>query len=224
MRIDIITLFPDIFEHVLDHSMLHKAMDIGAVQFRYINLRDFGIGPRQQVDDTPYGGGAGMLLKPEPLYAAIEHARLDNPEAKVLLMTPRGKTYGQLAAKRLAKESGLIIVCGHYEGFDERIMPLIDEEVSVGDFVLTGGELPAMMIADSVVRLLPGVLGDERSHQEESFSQGLLEHAHYTRPQEFRGMKVPEELLGGNHAKIEQWRRADSVKKTQQNRSDLIEF
>ncbi len=224
MKIDIITLFPEIFERTLDHSMLHKAMDIGAVAFRYINLRDFGIGPRQQVDDTPYGGGAGMLLKPEPIYAAVEMAKETNPNAKVLLMTPRGKAYTQVAAKRLAREDGLIIICGHYEGFDERIMPLVDEEISIGDFVLTGGELPAMLVADSVVRLLPGVLGDARSHEEESFSQGLLEHAHYTRPQEFRGLKVPEELLGGNHAVIRDWRRASSTQKTAENRPDLTAF
>lgn len=224
MKIDIITLFPEIFEHILDHSMLHKAMDVGAVEFRYINLREFGIGPRQQVDDTPYGGGAGMLLKPEPIFAAVEKAKEDNPDAKVLLTTPRGKTYNQIDAKQLSREKGLIIICGHYEGFDERIMTLVDQEVSMGDFVLTGGELPAMMIADSVVRLLPGVLGDERSHEDESFSQGLLEHAHYTRPQEFRGMTVPEELLGGNHAKIKEWRRGSSLEKTAENRPDLTDF
>lgn len=224
MKIDIITLFPEIFDHVLDHSMLHKAMEVEAVRFRYVNLREFGLGPRQQVDDTPYGGGAGMLLKPEPIFAAVELCKEDNPDAQVLLMTPRGKTYTQRDAKRLSREKGLIIICGHYEGFDERIMALVDQEISMGDFVLTGGELPAMMIADSVVRLLPGVLGDERSHEDESFSQGLLEHAHYTRPQEFRGMMVPEELLGGNHAKIKEWRRDSSIKKTSQNRPDLTDF
>lgn len=224
MKIDIITLFPEIFEKPLDYSMLHKAQEQAAVSLRYINLRDYGIGPRKQVDDTPYGGGAGMLLKPEPIYAAVEAAKQANPDAKVLLMTPRGKAYTQVAAKRLARETGLIIICGHYEGFDERIMPLVDEEISLGDFVLTGGELPAMVIVDSVVRLLPGVLGDARSAEEESFSRGLLEHAHYTRPQEFRGMPVPEELLGGHHAKIDDWRRRSAQQKTQTNRPDLIEF
>ena len=204
--------------------MLHKARELGAVEFRYVNLREFGIGPRQQVDDTPYGGGAGMLLKPEPMFAAVEFCKETNPDAKVLMMTPRGKQFRQLDAKRLAKEQGLIILCGHYEGFDERILSIVDEEVSMGDFVLTGGEIPAMAVADSIVRLLPGVLGDQRSHEEESFSQGLLEHAHYTRPQEFRGMKVPEELLGGNHAKIHEWRRQDGIKKTEENRPDLTEL
>ncbi len=224
MKIDIITLFPEIFSQVLDHSILHKAREVGAVKFRVVDLRRFGLGPRQQVDDTPYGGGAGMLLRPEPVFAAVEHCKETNPEATVLMMTPRGKQFRQPDAKRLAKERGLIILCGHYEGFDERILTIVDEEVSMGDFVLTGGEIPAMAVADSIVRLLPGVLGDQRSHEEESFSQGLLEYAHYTRPQEFRGMKVPEELLGGNHAKIREWRRQDAIKKTEANRPDLTEL
>lgn len=224
MKIDIITLFPEVFEHILDHSMLHKARENHAVEFRLANLRDFGIGPRQQVDDTPYGGGAGMLLKPEPMFAAVEHCKATNPDAKVLMMTPRGKQYSQVDAKRLARETGLIILCGHYEGFDERILSIVDEEISMGDFVLTGGEIPAMAIVDSVTRLLPGVLGDARSSEEESFSQGLLEYAHYTRPQEFRGMKVPDELLGGNHAQIREWRRQSSIEKTAENRPDLTEF
>lgn len=224
MKIDIITLFPEIFSQVLDHSMLHKACEVRAVEFRVVDLRRFGLGPRQQVDDTPYGGGAGMLLRPEPVFAAVEHCKETNPEATVLMMTPRGKQFRQPDAKRLAKARGLIILCGHYEGFDERILTIVDEEVSMGDFVLTGGEIPAMAVADSIVRLLPGVLGDQRSHEEESFSQGLLEHAHYTRPQEFRGMKVPEELLGGNHAKIREWRRQDAIKKTEANRPDLTEL
>ena len=224
MQIDIITLFPEIFEPILNHSMIHKALELGAVKFRFIQLRDFGIGPRQQVDDAPYGGGAGMVLKPEPIYGAIEQAKQSNPQAKVILLTPRGKTYKQTDAKRLSKESGLILVCGHYEGFDERIMSLIDEEISVGDFVLTGGELPAMLISDSIIRLIPGVLGDDRSSEEESFSQGLLEYAQYTRPQEFRGLSVPDELLSGNHAKISNWRRQNSINKTATNRPDLTDF
>ncbi len=223
MKIDIITLFPEVFSG-FDHSMIHKAIEVSALELRIINLRDFGIGPRQQVDDTPYGGGAGMLLKPEPVFAAVESAKKDNPDARVIMMTPRGTSYRQTDAKRLAKSEGLIILCGHYEGFDERIMSLVDDEISIGDYVLTGGELPAMVVADSVIRLLPGVLGDERSHEEESFSQGLLEHAHYTRPQVFRDMKVPDELLSGNHAVIRDWRRADSIEKTKQNRPDLTDF
>ncbi len=224
MIIDIITLFPEVFTPILDHSMLHKAREVNAVDFRLHDLRAFGLGPRRQVDDVPYGGGAGMLLKPEPVFAAVEQCRESNPDARVLMMTPRGRRYAQTDAKRLARESGLIILCGHYEGFDERILSIVDEELSMGDFVLTGGEIPAMAVADSVVRLLPGVLGDDRSSEEESFSQGLLEYAHYTRPQEFRGMRVPEELLGGNHAVIKDWRRQSSLKKTAENRPELTEF
>jgi len=224
MKIDIITLFPETVAATLDHSMLHKALEQGAATFRYIDLREFGIGPRKQVDDTPYGGGAGMVLKPEPIFAAVEHCRETNPEARVLMMTPRGKTYQQLDTKRLSRESGLILLCGHYEGFDERILSIVDEEISIGDFVLTGGEIPAMAVVDSIVRLLPGVLGDSRSSEDESFSQGLLEYAQYTRPQVFRDMAVPEELLGGHHAKIRDWRRTDSIKKTGENRPDLTDF
>lgn len=224
MKIQIITLFPQAIAAALDHSMLHKAVEQDLVVLEYVDLREFGVGPRKQVDDTPYGGGAGMLLKPEPMFAAVEYCKQSNPNAKVLMMTPRGKQYKQVDARRLSKESGIIILCGHYEGFDERILSIVDEEVSLGDFVLTGGEIPAMAIVDSVVRLLPGVLGDERSSEEESFSQGMLEYAQYTRPQEFRGMTVPQELLGGNHAVIREWRRDDSVKKTQQTRPDLIDF
>ena len=224
MKIQIITLFPQAVAAALDHSMLHKAVEQDLVTLEYIDLREFGIGPRKQVDDTPYGGGAGMLLKPEPMFAAVEHCKLSNPDAKVLMMTPRGAQYKQVDARRLSKESGLIILCGHYEGFDERILSIVDEEVSLGDFVLTGGEIPAMAVVDSVARLLPGVLGDARSSEEESFSQGLLEYGQYTRPQEFRGISVPQELLRGNHAVIREWRRDDSVKKTQQNRPDLTDF
>lgn len=212
------------FEPVLNTSMLWKAQDKKLVEFGLINLRDFGIGPRKQVDDTPYGGGAGMVLKPEPIYAAVESAKKKSPDALVLLTTPRGKTYTQHDAKSLAKGQDIIIICGHYEGFDERIMELVDLEISIGDYILTGGELPAMVVVDSVVRLIPGVLGDNNSAQDESFSQGLLEYPQYTRPQEFQGMAVPDEILGGNHAKISDWRKQKSVEKTQQNRPDLIEF
>lgn len=224
MKIYIVTLFPEMFEPVLNTSMLWKAQDKKLVEFVLINLRDFGIGPRHQVDDTPYGGGAGMVLKPEPVFAAVESAKAGSSEAKVIMMTPRGKVYDQHDAKKLSKSSDLILLCGHYEGFDERIMSIVDQELSIGDFILTGGELPAMVVVDSVVRLIPGVLGDLASPQEESFSQGLLEYPQYTRPKEFQGMTVPEEILGGNHAKIAGWRKEKSVEKTQQNRPDLLEF
>lgn len=224
MKIYIITLFPEMFEPVLNTSMLWKAQDKKLVDFELVNLRDFGIGPRQQVDDTPYGGGAGMVLKPEPIFAAVESVKKKSSDAHVLLMTPRGKSYTQHDAKALAKLQDIVIICGHYEGFDERIMTIVDQEISIGDYVLTGGELPAMVVVDSIVRLIPGVLGDSNSSQDESFSQGLLEYPQYTRPQEFQGMAVPDDILGGNHAKISQWRRQKAVEKTQKNRPDLIEF
>lgn len=224
MKIAVITLFPEMFDAVLNSSMMWKAQKDKLVDFKIINLRDFGIGPRKQVDDTPYGGGAGMVLKPEPIYDAVESARKKLPSAKVALMTPRGEKFTQIFAKKLSKLDELILLCGHYEGFDERIMDLVDIEISVGDYVLTGGELPAMTVIDAVVRLVPGVLGDKQSAHDESFSQGLLEYPQYTKPQDFMGKKVPEVLLGGNHSKISVWRKAEAVKKTKKNRPDLLNF
>jgi tRNA (guanine37-N1)-methyltransferase len=196
------------FEGVLNSSMLWKAQEKQLVQYKLINLRDFGLGPRKQVDDTPYGGGDGMLLKPEPLFAAVEHAKKSDPDAKVLLMTPRGETFNQEMAREFAAtQAGLIIICGRYEGYDERVTTIVDKQISIGEYVLTGGELPAMIIADAVTRLIPGVLGGETSAEKESFSEeGVIEHPQYTRPEEFRGLKVPEVLLSGHHAEIEKWR------------------
>jgi tRNA (guanine37-N1)-methyltransferase len=213
-KIQVITLFPEMFDGVLNSSMMWKAQKEGAVSFELIQLRDFGIGPRQQVDDTPYGGGDGMLLKPEPLFAAVAKAKETDPGAKVVLMTPRGQRWKQALAKEWADaEHGYIFVCGRYEGYDERIVSLVDEQVSVGDYVLTGGELPAMTIIDSIVRLLPGVLGGETSADIESFADGeTLEFPQYTKPAEFNGLQVPEVLLSGNHAAIAQWRQDHSVK------------
>jgi tRNA (guanine37-N1)-methyltransferase len=213
-KIQVITLFPEMFDGVFNTSMLWKAQKEGAVAFTTVNLRDFGIGPRKQVDDTPYGGGDGMLLKPEPLFGAVEAAKTTDPTAKVLLMTPRGVRWKQALAKEYADdEKGLIFICGRYEGYDERMLALVDEQVSVGDYVLTGGELPAMTIIDSIVRLLPGVLGGETSAEIESFSDGeTLEFPQYTRPEEFKGMKVPEVLLSGNHGAIATWRKEHSLK------------
>lgn len=184
------------------------------VEFRLVNLRDYGLGPRKRVDDTPYGGGDGMLLKPEPLFAAVEDAKAYDPSAKVALMTPRGQRWKQATAQSWADdEHGYIFVCGRYEGYDERILSLVDEQVSVGDYILTGGELPAMTIIDSIVRLIPGVLGGENSAAIESFSDGeTLEFPQYTRPEEFRGVKVPQVLLSGNHAEIAKWRASRSFK------------
>lgn len=212
MTIQVITLFPEMFDGVLSSSMLWKAQDKVLVEYKLIYLRDFGLGPRKSVDDTPYGGGDGMLLRPEPVFAAVEHAKKQCPKAEVLLMTPTGKTFKQAMAKELAQSGkDLIIICGRYEGYDERIATLAERQISVGDYVLTGGELPAMIIIDSVVRLIPGVLGGEKSAENESFSDGdTLEHPHYTRPEVFRDMKVPDVLLSGNHAAIEAWRRRNS--------------
>ena len=209
MKIQVITLFPDMFTGVLGSSMLWKASDRGLVEYSIIDLREFGLGKRRTVDDTPYGGGDGMLLKPEPVVAAIEAAKKNDPDAFVLLPTPRGKMYKQSDAKRLAtSDKGLIIVCPRYEGYDERITAWVDEQVCIGNYVLTGGELPAMTIIDSVVRLIPGVLGGEHSVDIESFQDDdvSIEFPQYTRPVEFRGMKVPEVLQNGNHAEIDKWR------------------
>lgn len=192
--------------------MLWKAQEKGIVSYEYINLREYGLGPRRTVDDTPYGGGDGMLLKVEPLFAAIEHAKSRDPEATVYFMGPRGERLVQAAAQSIADEGrGMIIICGRYEGIDERVMSVVDRTISVGDYVLTGGELPAMTLIDAVVRLIPGVLGGEKSAEIESFSDGkTLEFPQYTRPEEFRGIKVPDVLLSGNHAEIEKWRKHES--------------
>lgn len=208
MKIQIITLFPEMFEKVLNTSMLWKAQKENLVEYELINLRDYGIGPRKQVDDTPYGGGDGMVLRPEPLFEAIEQAKKTNPDATVLLMTPRGDTFNQKLARELsATQAGLIIICGHYEGYDERITTLVDKEISAGKYILTGGELPAMVVVDAVTRLIPGVLGGETSAEKESFGlEDEKEHPHYTRPEEYRGLRVPEVLLSGHHAEIERWR------------------
>lgn len=213
-KLQVITLFPEMFTGVFENSMMWKAQKDEIVQLSTINLREFGLGQRRTVDDTPYGGGDGMLLKPEPLFAAVEKAKENDPTAKVLLMTPRGQRWKQATAQAYADANqGYIFICGRYEGYDERIVSLVDEQVSVGDYVLTGGELPAMTIIDSIVRLIPGVLGGEASAEIESFSDGeTLEFPQYTRPEEFNGMKVPEVLLSGNHAAIAKWRAENSFK------------
>lgn len=215
MKIQIISLFPEMFPSVLETSMLWKAKDKGIVDYNYINLRDFGLGKRKTVDDTPYGGGDGMLLKPEPLVAAIEVAKskVKSQKSKVILMTPRGRRFDQAKARELAKLDDIILVCARYEGYDERVAEYVDEQISIGDYVLTGGELPAMVVVDSVVRLIPGVLGGEKSAEIESFSDGInLEFPQYTRPEDFKGAKVPDVLLSGNHADIEKWRQDHQVK------------
>jgi tRNA (guanine37-N1)-methyltransferase len=218
MKIQVITLFPEMFTGVLGNSMLWKAADRGIAEYSFINLREYGLGPRKQVDDTPYGGGDGMLLKPEPVVAAIEQAKQNDPTALVLLPTPRGALYKQSDAKELAalglEGTGLIIVCPRYEGYDERITAYIDRQYCIGNYVLTGGELPAMILIDSVVRLLPGVLGGETSAEIESFQDDdqNIEFPQYTRPEDFRGVRVPEVLLNGHHGEIAKWRAAQAKK------------
>ncbi|NLA42862.1 tRNA (guanosine(37)-N1)-methyltransferase TrmD [Candidatus Saccharibacteria bacterium] len=213
-KFQVITLFPEMLTGVFESSMMWKAQKDDIVELSTIDLREFGIGPRRQVDDTPYGGGDGMLLKPEPLFAAVESAKENDPDAKVLLMTPRGARWKQSLAQDYADSNqGYIFICGRYEGYDERILSLVDQELSVGDYILTGGELPAMTIVDSIVRLIPGVLGGKESAAIESFVDGeTLEFPQYTRPAEFRGLKVPEVLLSGNHAEIAKWRQSHSRK------------
>jgi tRNA (guanine37-N1)-methyltransferase len=213
-RFQVITLFPEMFTGVFENSMMWKAQKDGIVSLETVHLREFGLGPRRQVDDTPYGGGDGMLLMIEPLWNAVQTAKQDDPGAKVVLMTPRGERWVQASAQRyMEADCGYIFICGRYEGVDERILELVDAELSVGDYVLTGGELPAMTIIDSIVRLLPGVLGGEKSAEIESFSDGeTLEFPQYTRPEEFNGLKVPEVLLSGHHGEIAKWRAERSKK------------
>lgn len=220
LRIDIITLFPDIFFGPLASSIVGRARKENIVDINVVDLRNYTHDKRKTVDDKPFGGGPGMLMKPEPLFEAVESLKKDG--AKVILTTPRGERFSQSMARELSKESHLIVICGHYEGVDERVKTaLVDMEISIGDYVLTSGNLPAMVITDAVVRLLPGALGCPESEVDESFSDGLLEYPQYTRPAEFRGLKVPEVLLSGNHAEIEKWRRAESLNSTRTNRPDL---
>jgi tRNA (guanine37-N1)-methyltransferase len=215
MKIQIITLFlPEMFEGVLNSSMLWKAQKEGLVEYNLINLRDFGIGPRKQVDDIPYGGGDGMVLKPEPLFEAVDKAKEKDPQARVLLMTPRGDLFNQEMVREFAAtEAGLIIICGRYEGYDERITSVVDKQISIGEYVLTGGELPAMIVTDALTRLIPGVLGGESSAEKESYTNAMqVEHPHYTRPEDYRGLKVPDVLLSGHHGNIDKWRQENSKK------------
>ncbi|QVY63269.1 tRNA (guanosine(37)-N1)-methyltransferase TrmD [Cytobacillus gottheilii] len=225
MKIDVLTLFPEMFEGVFGHSILKKAAEQKAAQYNVINFRDYADNKHKTVDDYPYGGGAGMVLKPQPIFDAVEDVK-SSSEAKprVVLLCPQGERYNQKKAEELAAEEHLIFICGHYEGYDERIREhIVTDEISIGDFVLTGGELGAMVIIDSVVRLLPGVLGNQESHQKDSFSTGMLEHPHYTRPADFRGLKVPDVLVSGNHAHIEEWRVKQSLKRTYTRRPDLLD-
>ncbi|MFG6118231.1 tRNA (guanosine(37)-N1)-methyltransferase TrmD [Thalassobacillus sp. B23F22_16] len=224
MHIDILTLFPEMFEGVLNNSILKKAQERDIFSYDFINFRDYSNNKHQKVDDYPYGGGAGMVLTPQPLFDAVETVKKKrNTKPRVILMCPQGETHSQSKAIELSEEEHLIFLCGHYEGYDERIRQhIVTDELSIGDYVLTGGELGAMVVIDSVVRLLPDALGNKQSAPEDSFSNGLLEHPHYTRPADFRGMKVPDILLSGDHARIEEWRHQQSLYRTWERRPDLL--
>lgn len=222
LRVDIVTLFPEMLESVTAHSILKRAQEKGLLDVRAVDLRAFTVGRHRQADDTPFGGGAGMVMKPEPLIAAIEHLRPQVGVPRVILTSPRGAVYNQRRAEDLARESHLILLCGRYEGVDERVRAFITDDLSIGDYVLSGGELAALIVLDSVARLIPGVLGKEESAAEDSFTTGLLEHPHYTRPADFRGMPVPEVLLSGHHANVQRWRREQSLRLTRKHRPDLF--
>jgi tRNA (guanine37-N1)-methyltransferase len=221
MKIDVLTLFPAMFAGPLDESIVKRARTTGLLDLKIHNLRDWTHDRHKTVDDHPFGGGPGMLLKPEPLFEAVES--LQREKTRVILLSPAGRKFDQSVARELAQLGDLLLVCGSYEGFDARVREaLADDELSIGDYVLTNGALPAMVIVDAVTRLLPGVLGDDESSRDESFSHALLEYPQYTRPAEFRGMKVPEVLLSGNHAEIEKWRREQARRQTQKQRPDLL--
>ncbi len=228
MRIDIITLFPEICRAPLNESMMKRAQESGALDLHIHNLRAWTSDKHHVVDDAPFGGGQGMVMKPEPIFAAVEDLRnqtsnIKNQTSKVILMSPTGRRFDQRMAEQLSHESNLIVVCGHYEGVDHRVVDhLIDEEISIGDYVLTNGGIAAVILVDAVVRLIPGVLGDEQSAHDDSFREGLLEAPQYTRPAEFRGWKVPEILLSGNHGEIAAWRKEQAKKRTRENRPDLL--
>ena len=224
MKFDILTLFPAMFDGPMTESILKRAVERGLIGVTLHNIRDFAFDRHSVTDDYPYGGGAGMVMKVEPLAACIEHAKTGSPNGRVILTTPRGRPFSHAVAEELAREEGLIIICGRYEGVDERVRELfVDDEISIGDFVLTGGEMAAMVIVDAVSRFVPGVLGSEDSAVNDSFSDGLLEYPQYTRPPEFRGLSVPSVLLSGNHQEIAKWRRRQSLCRTAATRPDLLE-
>lgn len=224
MQISIITLFPEMFSGVFDFSIVKRAVSKQLLDIRYIQLRDFASDTYGSVDDHPYGGGTGMVLRVDVVDKAIRHARASQPtgSTRVILLDPQGHTYTQQKARELADIDHVILLCGHYEGVDERIRSLVDEEISIGDYVLTGGEIPAMVLTDSITRLLPGVLLRPDATSDESFESGLLEHAHYTRPETYRGSRVPEVLLSGNHANIRKWKQAGALTRTKNRRPDLL--
>ena len=223
MKIDYLTLFPEMFDGVLNHSILKRAQDKNIIEVNTVNFRDYAENKHNQVDDYPYGGGQGMVLKPEPVFNAMKDLK-HTDKTRVILMCPQGRPFSQAIAEELSEAEHIVFICGHYEGYDERIREnLVTDEISMGDYVLTGGELPAMTMTDAIVRLIPGVLGNEQSHQDDSFSDGLLEFPQYTRPREYKGMTVPDVLLSGNHANIEKWRYEQKLIRTLHKRPDLLE-
>ena len=219
IRIDILTLFPSMFDGFLNESIINRAIKRKLVQINVINFRDYTLDPHGKVDDTPYGGGAGMVLTPQPIFDAVEDLKTEN--TRVILLTPDGKTYNQEMAYSYSKEEHIILICGHYEGFDERIRTLADSEISIGDYVLTGGEIPSMVITDSITRLIDGVI-EKESHEYDSFNNNLLDYPTYTKPRDFRGMKVPDVLTSGNHKEIEKYRLEQQIKRTKERRPDLL--
>jgi tRNA (guanine37-N1)-methyltransferase len=224
MIFDILTIFPEIFRSPLSESLLKKALDRELIQVRVWNLRDFTEDKHRTTDDYPYGGGAGMVMKADPIFRAVEEIKSQNPEARAILLTPQGERFHQGLAKELSEQKHWILVCGRYEGLDERVRRgVVDREISIGDYILNGGEIPALVFLEVISRYVPGFLGSEQSVEEESFSDGLLEYPQYTRPPVFRGMEVPEVLLSGNHAEIKRWRRRESLKRTYGRRPDLLE-
>ena len=223
MRFDIITIFPEIFSEVFDFGIVRRAVEARLIEIQIHDLREYTHDRHRQVDDRPFGGGAGMVMKPEPLFRAVEALTSDGLEAQVTLLSPQGRMFSQSVAEEYAQKPRLILICGRYEGVDERVVEhLITDEVSIGDYVLSGGEIPAMVVVDAITRLVPGALGCDESAERESFAEGLLDHPQYTRPAEYRGFKPPEVLLSGNHAEIERWRRRKAIEKTLRRRPDLI--
>ncbi len=224
MRFDIITIFPEIFRGVFEFGIIRRAVEAKLIEINIHDLRDFTADRHHMVDDRPFGGGAGMVMKPEPLFRAIEAITHKAPKMRVVLLSPQGRSFNQQAAEELTKDERVLFICGRYEGIDERVVEnLVTDEISIGDYVLSGGEIPAMVVLDAVTRLLPGALGCEQSAEQDSFSSGLLDYPHYTRPAEYRGLKVPDVLLSGNHAEVEKWRHKKALEKTLRCRPDLIE-
>jgi len=224
MRFDVLTIFPHVINAYLEEGIVGRGVSQGILDVRPINIRDFAEGPHRTTDDRPYGGGSGMVMKPEPIYRALEKVERAGDASEVILLSPQGKLFDQPTAWELSELDQVILICGRYEGVDERVrMTCVDRELSIGDYVLSGGELAALVVVDAVSRLIPGVLGGERSNQEDSFADGILEHPQYTRPRVFQGLSVPSVLLSGDHEKIRQWRRRESLKRTLRDRPDLLE-